>query len=158
MLNLPANPGESYDKMIDLFTPAIIEAQRDYARQLLTHVNAFRHVRYADDPAIAIVEISNEDSLFMWGAREHLKTLPPYYADLLQSQYSAWLIKKYGTTEKLRAAWSDGAEPLGDDLCRGGKIPAIGKDWMLQVQSGNTATAGADGGRRCVPHRHSNRR
>jgi hypothetical protein len=58
-----------YDKVIGIFTPRLVEAQRKYARDLLTHVNAYRKVRYADDPAVAFVEITNEDSFFMWGAR-----------------------------------------------------------------------------------------
>jgi hypothetical protein len=33
-------------------------------------------VRLADDPAVAFVEINNEDSLFMWGWEDKLRRLP----------------------------------------------------------------------------------
>jgi hypothetical protein len=65
-----------YDKIVGIFTPALINAQKQYARDLLTHVNPYRGVRYADDPAVAFVEITNEDSLFMWGADETADTPP----------------------------------------------------------------------------------
>ena len=37
-----------YDKVIGIFTPPLVEAQRKYARDLLTHTNAYRKVRYAE--------------------------------------------------------------------------------------------------------------
>jgi hypothetical protein len=105
-----------YDKMVDIFTPALVDAQKRYARDLLTHVNKYRKVRYADDPAVAFVEISNEDSLFMWGADAHLRSLPPYYANLLAGRWQRWLKKRYRATAKLRASWAKGAEPLGENV------------------------------------------
>ena len=114
-LNLP-KANTTYDKIVGLFTPPLIEAQKQYARDLLTHENAYRKVRYADDPAVAFVEITNEDSLFMWSARTDLSGLPEFYAKALQERYAAWLKARYRTTAALRQAWSEGAEPLGDNL------------------------------------------
>ena len=98
-------PTPSFDKMIGIFTPALIDAQKRYARELLTHVNRYRRVRHADDPAVAFVEITNEDSLFMWGAEGTLRNLPPYYAGVLGKLFNAWLLKRYGGDAGLRAAW-----------------------------------------------------
>ena len=106
----------NYDKIVDIFTPELIAAQKRYARMLLTHVNKYRKLRYADDPAIAFVEINNEDSLFMWGADRTLTSLPPYYAKILQDKFVGWLAKRYGSDAKLRAAWAKGAEPLGANV------------------------------------------
>jgi hypothetical protein len=117
VLKLPdADKLPGYDKMVDLFTPQLIDAQKRYARDLLTHVNAYRKVRYADDSAVAFVEINNEDSLFMWGAESELRNLPDHYAGLLRSRFADGLKARYGTTDKLREAWSKGAEELGDDM------------------------------------------
>ena len=115
VIGLP-EPGTSYDKMVGIFTPKLIEAQKQYARELLTHVNKYRKLRYADDPAVAFVEITNEDSLFMWGASARLAALPEYYAKTLQARYAAWLKKRYGSTGKLRKAWGAGASPLGENV------------------------------------------
>ena len=114
-LNLPKTNRE-YDKISNIFTPALIDAQKKFARELLTHVNPYRKLRYADDPAVAIVEITNENSLFMWGSEQTLRTLPSYYADILQGKFNTWLQKRYNSDEKLRKTWSEGAEELGKNI------------------------------------------
>jgi len=123
-LGMPQS-GDDYDKIVGIFTPRLVEAQRQYARDLLTHVNAYRKVRYADDPAVGFVEITNEDSFFMWNGEERLRGLPDFYAKILREQYAAWLKTRYKDTAGLRAAWSKGAEPLGESL-----LPA--KGWQLE--------------------------
>jgi hypothetical protein len=143
-LGLP-QPNTKYDKVVGIFVRELIEAQRQYARDVLTHVNAYRKVRYADDPAVAFVEITNEDSFFMWSARADLQALPEFYAKILQAQYAAWLKGRYGTTDGLRAAWSKGAEPLGASMIADPKfeMPAAPESkaarWQLEVHEGNAA-------------------
>jgi len=44
-----------YDKVVDIFHPDLIAAQKQYARDLLTHVNAYTGKRYADEPAVGLV-------------------------------------------------------------------------------------------------------
>ena len=133
-----------YDKMADIFTPALIDAQKQYATQLLTHVNPYRNVRYADDPAVAFVEITNEDSFFMWSAEETLRTLPTYYADILQDRYNLWLQQRYTSHNALQAAWSQGTESLGDTLLQNGDFSAAGtgvpQHWNLEQHEGCRAT------------------
>lgn len=107
---------ESYDKQVDIFHPDLIAANKQYARDLLTHVNAYTTTRYADEPAVAAVEINNEDTVFLWGGEQNLAGLPEPYAAMLQKQWNAWLVEKYGTREKLAAAWAEGAEPLAKEL------------------------------------------
>ncbi len=105
-----------YDKMISIFTPEIVNAQREYAGKLLGHVNKYRGIRYADDHAVAFVEITNENSLFMWSASDTLSNLPDYYARLLQKQYNQWLKAKYGSDDELRQQWLSGNEEPGDNI------------------------------------------
>ena len=121
----------NFDKVITLFTPELIDAQKDYARKLLTHKNKYRdNVTYAADYAVAIVEITNENSFFMWDGEKTLRTLPKFYADILQDQYNAWLKDKFGTTEKLEAAWNKNVEPMGNENLLQSSIPD--KDWRLE--------------------------
>jgi hypothetical protein len=101
----------NYGKAIDKINDQMIRMQRDYARALLTHVNAYTHNSYAMEPCVAIVEINNENSLLQL----KVNSLPEYYrADVLK-KWNQWLKAKFGTTEKLAAAWG-GREKLGDDL------------------------------------------
>ena len=142
-LGLP-KANRQYDKISNIFTPALIDAQKQFARQLLTHVNPYRKVRYADDPAVAIVEITNENSFFMWASEDTLRTLPPYYADILQKKFNTWLKEKYGSDQKLRKVWAEGAEQLGGNLLSNGNFrttdKSIPKDWNLEQHSGCKAS------------------
>lgn len=137
-LGLP-QADESYDKMVSIFMPALISAQKDYARSLLTRTNAYRGMTYAEDYAVAITEITNENSLFMWSADRVLPTLPEVYADELRRQYTVWLKMRYGTTSALSEAWTAGSEPKGDELLKnpafaaGNAMPA---NWRLEQHSG----------------------
>lgn len=131
MLDIPDSPTD-YDKMVNIFTPELIAAQKAYARNLLTHKNPYRNMTYAEDYAVAIVEITNENSLFMWGAENTLRTLPGFYADILQKQYNAWLKNKYGSTEAVQKAWSAGIEPMGDTNLLGSGIPDTSQGWRLE--------------------------
>jgi hypothetical protein len=143
-LGLP-KPGTGYDKIVGLFTPQLVDAQKQYARDLLGHVNAYRKVRYADDPAVGFVEITNEDSFFMWDGEEKLRALPEFYARILREKYAAWLKGRYQDTAGLRAAWAKGAEPLGEtlltplDLKPAADVKA--KAWALEQHEGCAAKA-----------------
>jgi hypothetical protein len=70
-----------------LFDQRLIELEKDYARQLLTHVNPYTKKAYVDDPGIAIVEIVNEDAIYIgWSANNA-------YDQELTDLFNAWLVK-----------------------------------------------------------------
>jgi hypothetical protein len=70
-----------------LFDRRLIELEKDYARQLLTHVNPYTKKAYVDDPGVAIVEIVNEDSIGIgWSANNA-------YDQELTDLFNAWLLK-----------------------------------------------------------------
>ncbi|MHC4329249.1 MAG: carbohydrate binding domain-containing protein [Planctomycetota bacterium] len=144
-LDLP-QANRQYDKISNIFTPALIDAQKEFARQLLSHVNPYRKVRYADDPAVAFVEITNENSFFMWSSEETLRTLPAYYSDILQKKFNVWLSRRYGSNEQLRKAWTEGVQALGTNLLANPNLEATGDDgripkgWQLEQHSGCKAS------------------
>ncbi len=136
----------NYDKISGIFTPALIEAQKRFARDILNHVNKYRNVRYADDPAVAILEITNEDSFFMWGADQTLRTLPEFYANIFQRRFNQWLANRYGSDEKLRRAWAKGASSLGDNLLKNSDFRVAGagpapKAWYMEQHGQCKASA-----------------
>lgn len=83
-------------KGISLFDTRLIELQKEYAKQLLTHLNRYTKLEYANDPGVAMVEINNENALWV-GA--HGPT--PYYDDGLAGLYNIWLNKNL-TAEELK--------------------------------------------------------
>lgn len=101
----------NYGKALDKINDQMIRMQRDYARALLTHVNPYTKTSYAKEPSVAIVEINNENSLLQL----KVASLPEYYrADVLK-KWNQWLKSRYGSTEKLAAAWG-GRENLGPNV------------------------------------------
>lgn len=125
-----------YDKGLDNFEPRMIEYQKKFARDLLTHVNPYTGKAYVDEPAVAMIEINNENGLFLGWRNGDLDDLPDPYASEFRRQWNAWLKAKYGTTSALRNAWSEGAVPLGEELLASG-APTIQEGrlaapWNLQ--------------------------
>lgn len=53
----------SFDKRVDEYDRRMIALQKSYARDLLTHVNPYTGLADTADPAMAVVEINNENSL-----------------------------------------------------------------------------------------------
>ena len=71
---------------------------------MLNRENSVTGVRYADDPAIFMVELINENCAFfyaVWGGANGTPTLKRNAGIMFRD----WLHKKYGTEEKLLAAW-----------------------------------------------------
>lgn len=90
-------------KAVTLFDDRIIELQKEYAGQLLTHTNPYTGNKYVDEPALIIVEIVNENSLVeAWfsgrllgentaGSTGTWSDIPPSYAEQLTKKYNDWL-------------------------------------------------------------------
>jgi len=86
----------NYGKGIDQFYRPYIEMQKDYAKKLLTHRNPYTGTTYADEPAVAFVEVNNENSLMSnWSLLPQLNK--EHKAGLI-GQWKKWLNSnpKYG--------------------------------------------------------------
>jgi hypothetical protein len=139
---LPTVDRLDFDKGLDNFVPQMIQAQRDFARDLLTHLNPYTGNRYADEPAVALIEISNEDGLIGEWLRGNLDALPPVYERELAAQWNDWLKARYADAAALRAAWNAGEQPLSDAELLSNADFANGADrWILEQHDGARATA-----------------
>lgn len=90
-------------KALTYFDPRLIELQQEYARKLLTHFNPYTKSEYRHEPAVAIIEILNENSLIgSWirgrlmgtktsGPPENWQDITPAYAQQLTELYNNWL-------------------------------------------------------------------
>lgn len=130
--------GESvpgYGKGMDIFYPPAIAEQKRYARMLLNRENPYTGNRYAEEPALAFVEINNENGLLHQWAGGGLDNLPREYWSELQRQWNEWLSREYGSTAELRDEWEAGSvEGGGPDLL-------AGLEGTLETQSGARASA-----------------
>lgn len=71
---------------------------------MLNHTNPYTHKRYADDPALAFIELQNEDDIFFPTTHQMVMQCPTY-KKVFCELFSDWLKRKYGSQEKLVAAW-----------------------------------------------------
>jgi hypothetical protein len=104
----PGMPG--YYKGVDIFYPPLIEAQRDFARALLTHVNPYTHLSYAADPAVAFIEINNENGLLHEWRSSHLDKMPDPYAATLRKMWNDFLVTYYGDNARFVREWRVGPD------------------------------------------------
>lgn len=67
--------------------------------------NPYTGRRYADEPGVAMLELSNEHSLLLhWGFG--LENLPPAHLARLDARWNAWLAARYPDEAALAAAWA----------------------------------------------------
>jgi hypothetical protein len=94
-------------KGMTLYDPKLIALQKEYAKQILTHVNPYTETEYRNEPAVAIVEIVNENGLWVG-----FNAPTEYYNEELTTQYNAWLQAKLtpAAVQGLREITGVGAE------------------------------------------------
>lgn len=115
--------------------------QQEYARRLLTHVNPHTQSAYASEPAVAFVEINNENGLVHAWLGGSLDDFPEVFVRDLRQQWNGWLQQRYSTTARLQAAWAEGAQPLGTEMLRNGNFQEQLTGWVLEKHNGAEASA-----------------
>jgi len=107
--------------------------------KLLNHRNEVTGRRYAEDPALAFVEIQNEEDAFWFIVMPRVLQFPTYKR-MLAEQFTDWLAKRYGTQEKLAEAWGAALDGMQGDGGNAGEslearnILPIGNPWFLDNQ------------------------
>ncbi len=95
---------------------------------LLEHKNPYTGKTYAHDPALAYIELQNEDDIFFWTSSAAYNDFPTYRKQL-ETRLAEWLRARYGMQEKLAAAWS-GALKSGEQLAAG-SITVEANPWPM---------------------------
>ena len=86
-----------FGKSIDHFYGPYIKFQKDYARDLLTHVNPYTGTSYMEEPAVAFIELNNENSLLSnW---QQLPKLKGKHREDILRQWNTWLKSNKINTE-----------------------------------------------------------
>jgi len=131
---------------VGFFHAPLLEAEKQYARRLLTHVNRYTKLAYAEDPAVALVEIDNENGLIHTWLGGGFDELPGVFAQDLQKQWNDWLAKKYAGTASLATAWGVRDEPLGAEMLANAAFARDLQGWVVEQHDGAAVDASAEGG------------
>jgi hypothetical protein len=117
------------------FDPKLQDAYRHWLKAVLTEKNPYTGLPLVQDPALAIIEIQNEDSLLFWttqGIKGPAK-------QELRRQFARFLIKKYSSLEQAGKAWRGAApspdQDAPDNFAQG--EAALYITWQLTQQLGN---------------------
>src|ERR1019366_3234904 len=88
---------------------------------LLKHTNPHTGLSYAADPALAYIELQNEDDIFFYTTTDAFNACPTY-KKLFIARFSDWLKAKYVSEENLQRAWGDALNP-GESLAAKNIVP-----------------------------------
>lgn len=117
-LDYPNSP-KRHIKSITHLNQRLIELQKEYAKNLLTHINPYTGRALIDEPAVMTIQIVNEDSIFFdlqMNRRDNMDSIKPY-RDEMQKRFNQYLSAKYATRDNLKAAWTckDGIALFDDE-------------------------------------------
>jgi hypothetical protein len=96
------------------FNPKMQEGYKAWMKAILTRPNPYTGVPLGQEPAIAVVQVQNEDSLLF----HTFSGLPEAQRQMVCTQYGDWLKAKYGSLDKALAAWQ-GTKLPKDDFAAG---------------------------------------
>ncbi|MHC4368600.1 MAG: hypothetical protein ACYSW8_13410 [Planctomycetota bacterium] len=98
-------------KVVNYFDRRVQQLHKEYAEQLLTHYNPYTESQYRYEPAIATVELVNENSIVeAWFSDRLLgkntkkrpgtwSDITAWYANQLTEKYNAWLASRVSPAE-----------------------------------------------------------
>lgn len=86
------------------FAPDLQDLAIDLTVGMLRRRNTATGKRYADEPALAYIELQNEDDIFFPTCMDRVNACPTY-KKLFCKQFSQWLGKKYRSHRALVRAW-----------------------------------------------------
>jgi hypothetical protein len=96
------------------FNPTLQTAYRAWLKALLARKNPYTGIPLSEDPAVAFIQLQNEDSLLFWSAQ----LIKGRQLELMGKQFGDWAAAKYGTIEAALGQWNGGAMKE-DDPSRG---------------------------------------
>ena len=110
------------------YDPALV-LHKDYATKLLTPTNKFTGLPLAKDPAVAFVEIINENGVIQKWLEGALDQLAARYATNLQARWNSWLVARYTNDAAMLLAWGVSNQPLGTNLLINGAFSNALASW-----------------------------
>lgn len=93
------------------FEPHMQELYRAWVRTILTTADPRTGKSLVEEPAVALFEIINEDSLLFWTFTAENVGAPAWA--LIEQRFAKWANKQYGSVAKAATAWQ--GERLSDD-------------------------------------------
>jgi len=128
-------------QVLGFFMKSVGELEKEYARQLLTHRNSYTGLTYAEDPAVAFVEIVNEQGLIQGWLGGVVDGLPGAFKDGLGAKWNEYLNLKYTSDQRLAEAWDgEGDRTSQVEMLGNGHFEAGIEGWVVEIHDGAEAS------------------
>lgn len=120
------------------FAPELQDLHIEQVVRLLDHRNPYTGLRYADDPAVAFVELINENSIYFFALRAMQNY--PTIKQRAGEAFFAWARQKYGTKQALYDAWGEstinsfGHENMTGEGWDQGVLYPVGNPWFFNPE------------------------
>ena len=101
---LPGYDGEKKPLAALLFNPDFQAKYRTWWTALLTTPSPVTGKALIDEPAVASVEMQNEDLFFFWTFNSD--QIPDTEMRIVEKQFGDWLVKRYGSLDTAFAKWN----------------------------------------------------
>lgn len=98
------------------FNERMQEIHRGWMRTLLTETNPYTGAPLKDEPALAMMEIQNEDSFFFWTFTK--QNVPAVHWTQLEGMFAEWLTERHGSVSAAFESWGNVREN-GDNPAEG---------------------------------------
>ena len=118
--HVPAAWGiDGYEETDDLwavlyFNEKLKTAYKTWVKYLYTTPNPYTGVALKDEPAVAIIQVENEDGVFFWT----MQSIKPTLSKMVSMQFAQWLKDKYGSLQTAINTWGSDAVLKEDDLAK----------------------------------------
>jgi len=96
------------------FEDKLKNAYKTWVEYLFTETNPYTGLALKDDPAVALIQIKNEDGVF-WYTQQDFK---PSLQKIVEEQFYNWLLTKYTTIDDAYTAWNNTTMPE-DNIAEG---------------------------------------
>lgn len=126
-----ADAGNGNCTALLFFDPALQRGYKAWLKRIYADVNPYTGIPLAQDPAVAMIQTQNEDSMLFWT----MQGVKGQALLNLRTLYGQWVLKKYGSFEKAMAAWQ-GYKADDDDFAN--SRPGMFIVWELTQQGRNT--------------------
>jgi hypothetical protein len=136
-----AQMGWKDQHILGFFNNAALDLHKEYATKLLTAPNPHRaNIPLRLDPAVAFVEIMNENGMLQKWHEGVIDSMPAVYRGQLQTRWNESLATRYADTVAMLAAWGAVDEPLGANMLTNGTFAAGVANWNTEQHAGAAAT------------------
>jgi hypothetical protein len=120
------------------FSDTLKTAYKNWVKYLYTEKNPFTGIALKDDPAVALIQVKNEDGVFWWT----ISAMKEGFMYIVRQKYYQWAVAKYGSAAAVKTAWSNASD--AKDNWTAGELGLYNIWDATQPQSGGKAKRVSD--------------